>query len=182
MMSYADHIICLLSSPADLDRLLSHLQVYSAASNAPFGLSRSFCFSKHRAQLILCQAARLHCIHFGFHTRPLPPSKIASRDHRQPEPGQSFLAVSQTGSNPTRSLLSFIEDSQVWVVVLSHPSRISFWWMHHHFFKLFSLLCHLHLEFVSIAFPLDCTDDSARCHPSPLLPYHLSLSSRSFHF
>ncbi|KAL0141035.1 hypothetical protein V8B55DRAFT_1512467 [Mucor lusitanicus] len=113
MMSYADHIICLLSSPADLDRLLSHLQVYSAASQR------------------------------SLWSQPLPPSKIASRDHRQPEPGQSFLAVSQTGSNPTRSLLSFIEDSQVWVVVLSHPSRISF---------------------------------------CPLLPYHLSLSSRSFHF
>ncbi|KAL0142796.1 hypothetical protein V8B55DRAFT_1326514 [Mucor lusitanicus] len=181
-VAYADDIVCLLSSPADLDRLHSHLQVYSAASNAPSGLSHSFCFRKHQAQQILCQAASLHCLHFRSHIRPLPPSKIASGDHRQAEPGQTFLAVSQTGSNPTRSLLSFIEDLQVWVVFLSHPSRISVWWMHHHLSKLFSLLCHLHLETVSIAFPLNRTDDFARCHPSTLHPYHLSLSSRSFHF
>ncbi|KAL0135049.1 hypothetical protein V8B55DRAFT_1556781, partial [Mucor lusitanicus] len=146
-----DDIVCLLSSPANLDRLHSHLQVlYSAASKlrAPFGLGRSFCFREHRAQQILCQAASFHCVHFGSHTRPLPPSKISSRDHRQPEPGQILLAVSQTGPNPTRSLL-----------------------------------CHLNLESVSIAFPLDRTDDFARCHPSPILPYHLSLSlCCSLHF
>ncbi|OAD05362.1 hypothetical protein MUCCIDRAFT_109225 [Mucor lusitanicus CBS 277.49] len=34
IMAYADDIVCLLTSPADLDRLHSHLRVYSAASNA----------------------------------------------------------------------------------------------------------------------------------------------------
>ncbi|OAD07328.1 hypothetical protein MUCCIDRAFT_104248 [Mucor lusitanicus CBS 277.49] len=33
-MAYADDIVCFLASPADLDRLHSHLRVYSAASNA----------------------------------------------------------------------------------------------------------------------------------------------------
>ncbi|CEP10701.1 hypothetical protein, partial, partial [Parasitella parasitica] len=33
MMAYADDIVCLLSSPYNLDRLQQHLQVYSAASN-----------------------------------------------------------------------------------------------------------------------------------------------------
>ncbi|CEP09196.1 hypothetical protein, partial, partial [Parasitella parasitica] len=34
IMAYADDIVCLLSSPSDLDRLQQHLQVYSAVSNA----------------------------------------------------------------------------------------------------------------------------------------------------
>ncbi|KAL0135971.1 hypothetical protein V8B55DRAFT_1551976, partial [Mucor lusitanicus] len=34
MMAYADEIVCLLSSPADLDLLHSHLQVHPTASNA----------------------------------------------------------------------------------------------------------------------------------------------------
>ncbi|KAF1797710.1 hypothetical protein V8B55DRAFT_1314402, partial [Mucor lusitanicus] len=33
-MAYADDIVCLLTSPADLDRLHSHLRMFSAASNA----------------------------------------------------------------------------------------------------------------------------------------------------